>query len=251
MIRRVSRCMETANSSLQPMRNLHESMCTTFVHSRALKMSSIKAAAATAESNWKLYYFNVTGVAEPLRYLLHYCKVPYQDVRFEYEDWINVYKKVMPMEQVPVLEIDGVKYHQHLSICRYLAKKYNLYGDDDLEAMRIDAALDDINDIRTEIGKYYNEVDDQVKPVLKDRVLAKIPFYVDKFENQVARNGGHFVNGKLTLVDIYYAGIVEIMSNIVGENINEGKPCLTKLISKIRTFQDIKVYLETRPTTVL
>lgn len=54
----------------------------------------------------------------------------------------------MPMEQVPVLEIDGVKYHQHKAICRYLANKFNLLGSDDQEKLQVDALVDDIDDIR-------------------------------------------------------------------------------------------------------
>lgn len=54
----------------------------------------------------------------------------------------------MPMGQVPVLEIDGKQYHQSRAIGRFLAKKGNLYGSDDFEAMEIDATVDSIEDIR-------------------------------------------------------------------------------------------------------
>ena len=54
----------------------------------------------------------------------------------------------MPMGQMPVLEIDGKKYNQTKSICRYLAKKFNLYGSNDLQALEIDASADDIDDMR-------------------------------------------------------------------------------------------------------
>jgi len=54
----------------------------------------------------------------------------------------------MPMGQVPVLEIDGKQYHQSRAIGRFLAKKGNLYGSNDFEAMEIDATVDSIEDIR-------------------------------------------------------------------------------------------------------
>lgn len=54
----------------------------------------------------------------------------------------------MPMGQVPILEIDGKIYNQSRAIGRYLAKKYNLYGSDEFEAMEIDAAVDSIDDFR-------------------------------------------------------------------------------------------------------
>lgn len=54
----------------------------------------------------------------------------------------------MPMGQMPVLEIDGKKVHQSISICRYLAKKVGLSGSTDFESFEIDAAVDTVNDLR-------------------------------------------------------------------------------------------------------
>lgn len=52
------------------------------------------------------------------------------------------------MGQMPVLEIDGKKVHQSISICRYLAKKVGLSGATDFENFEIDAAVDTVNDFR-------------------------------------------------------------------------------------------------------
>lgn len=54
----------------------------------------------------------------------------------------------MPLEQLPILEIDGKVYNQSRAIGRYLAKKFNLYGSDDIEALEIDAAVDSLEDLR-------------------------------------------------------------------------------------------------------
>lgn len=60
--------------------------------------------------------------------------------------------KHLPMGQMPILEIgDGKVYHQSKAISRFVAKKGNLYGSDDVEAMEIDAIVDTIDDMR--IGK--------------------------------------------------------------------------------------------------
>lgn len=50
------------------------------------------------------------------------------------------------MGQLPVLEIDGISLHQSKTICRYLAKKTDLYGENDIEAAHIDIAVDVIYD---------------------------------------------------------------------------------------------------------
>lgn len=54
----------------------------------------------------------------------------------------------MPFGKMPILEFEGKKLHQHLAICRYLAKKLNLLGKDDVEAAEIDSIIDTINDFR-------------------------------------------------------------------------------------------------------
>lgn len=52
------------------------------------------------------------------------------------------------MGQVPILDIDDKQYHQSKSIGRFIAKKGNLYGSDEFEAMEIDATVDSIEDMR-------------------------------------------------------------------------------------------------------
>lgn len=56
--------------------------------------------------------------------------------------------KAMPMGQMPVLEVDGRRVHQSISVCRYLAKRVGLAGNTDYENLLIDTAVDTVNDFR-------------------------------------------------------------------------------------------------------
>lgn len=60
----------------------------------------------------------------------------------------------MPMGQMPVLEIDGKKIHQSISICRYLSKQVGLAGTNDFENFEIDSVVDTCNDFRS--SKFLN-----------------------------------------------------------------------------------------------
>lgn len=36
---------------------------------------------------YKLWYFNITGLGEPIRYILSYNNVPFEDKRLSFEEW--------------------------------------------------------------------------------------------------------------------------------------------------------------------
>lgn len=58
----------------------------------------------------------------------------------------------MPMGQMPVLEVDGHRVHQSISMARYVAKRVGLAGANDWENLLIDTVVDTVNDFR--LSKY-------------------------------------------------------------------------------------------------
>lgn len=52
----------------------------------------------------------------------------------------------MPMGAMPILDIDGKRYHQSVAMTRYLAREVGLNGDSSLEDMEIDIVVDTIKD---------------------------------------------------------------------------------------------------------
>lgn len=52
------------------------------------------------------------------------------------------------MGQMPVLDVDGQRVHQSVSVARYLAKRVGLAGDNDWESLLIDTVVDTVNDLR-------------------------------------------------------------------------------------------------------
>lgn len=59
----------------------------------------------------------------------------------------------MPMGQMPVLEVDGRRVHQSISMARYVAKRVGLAGVNEWENLIIDTAVDTVNDFR--LSKYF------------------------------------------------------------------------------------------------
>ena len=38
-------------------------------------------------SVYKLHYFNITALGEPIRFLFHYGGINFEDIRYEAENW--------------------------------------------------------------------------------------------------------------------------------------------------------------------
>ncbi|XP_068085035.1 glutathione S-transferase-like isoform X1 [Anabrus simplex] len=146
---------------------------------------------------YKLTYFDIKGLAEPIRYLLSYGGVDFEDNRISKDEWAKM-KPSTPYGKMPLLEVDGKVVYQSSAICRYLAKQFNLLGSNDWEALQVDATVDTITDLRLAIAGASFEEDKGAK-AKKLETLEKetLPLYLSKLDKQVKDNGGHFIGGKV------------------------------------------------------
>lgn len=131
----------------------------------------------------------------------------------------------MPLGQMPVLEIDGEKIHQSVSIARYIGRRVGLAGKNDYENLKIDVAAETVNDFRLsmifkldfvriyvqlfiqELAEVYTEQDETIKEkkrnVLKSHI---IPFCMEKLEAIAEKNNGYLALSRVR------AGIVFLTS---------------------------------------
>ncbi|XP_033363122.1 hematopoietic prostaglandin D synthase-like [Bombus vosnesenskii] len=99
------------------------------------------------EPTYKLIYFNARGRAEHIRYIFAYTGIEYTDERIPEELWPE-YKDSMPYKKLPVLEINGKPVAQSNAVARYLARKYDLMGKDEWDAMICDELVDTLGDLK-------------------------------------------------------------------------------------------------------
>ena len=102
---------------------------------------------STPTSTYKLIYFDLRGLAETSRMLFKAAGQSFEDFRYPFtvkdgkqirNEWIAD-KPNYIYEKIPVLEIDGGKYviPQSKAIERFLARRFNMLGDNDIEAALI------------------------------------------------------------------------------------------------------------------
>ena len=73
----------------------------------------------------------------------------------------------MPLGQVPVLEVDGVKLPQSISIARFVAKQFQLAGKDNLEQAKVDAVVDTVTDFVVKYIPIHMKSDEKKKSYIK------------------------------------------------------------------------------------
>jgi len=158
---------------------------------------------------YRLVYFDIAGLAETARILFRLAKVPFEDQRYPFQmgadgkpirtEWMAD-KASYAYERIPVLFTDGHEIPQSGAINRFLARRFGFCGSSDIEAALIDAAVDQIMDVKhayfkirdqpAEVDKFF---DTQVKDLL--RLFARQ-------KEKLKSADGFFVGNKLSLIDI-------------------------------------------------
>ncbi|XP_045535338.1 glutathione S-transferase [Papilio machaon] len=200
----------------------------------------------------KLHYFDLNGIAESIRYLLHYGGQKFEDIRYEVKTWPDKnIKDMLPFGQLPLYEEGNMKLTQSLAIARYVALKVNLLPTDPWEQALLDSIVLTIYDFWTKVVAYFKEEDPKRKAELKREILEEtIDFYFSRFEKQLKDNKGYF-NGKLSWVDFVLIGIVEASNLFLGVNIEKKYPTVDTLMKKILSLPGVKDYVATRKPYVL
>ncbi|XP_049947215.1 glutathione S-transferase-like [Schistocerca serialis cubense] len=198
---------------------------------------------------YKLTYFPIMGLAEPIRFLLSYGKTEFEDVRCEMEKWPSM-KESTPFGQLPVLEIDGKKTWQSHAICRYLGKQMGLAGANDWEDLQIDMAADTISDIRMKMVSHAHETDETLKQKKKAAVINEsLPFLLPRLDQMVKENGGYLANGKLSWADLYFVALIDYLRGIIGFDITKDYSNLAVLKKTVLEIPAIKQWVAKRPKT--
>jgi glutathione S-transferase len=212
-----------------------------------------------------LGYWGIRGLAHPIRYLLISADVPFSEIRLgvsqdatplseveENEEWESVRSTLnMPFPNLPYLiDTSGdceIGLSQSNAILRYLARRFDFYGDSESDRIEIDVLQDEAYDFRNEIvgtvytlGKNYASVFEQFS-------ASTLPRYLDSFE-ACLRDRNHknfFVGSRLSLVDFVLYELFWQMTKMVPNSITESKrPGLFDFINAFEKEPRIANYLQ-------
>ncbi|XP_013201877.1 glutathione S-transferase A2-like isoform X2 [Microtus ochrogaster] len=147
-------------------------------------------------------------------------------------------------QQVPMVEIDGMRLVQTRAILNYIATKYNLYGKDAKERALIDMYTEGILDL--------TEMMLQVVISLPDQREAKISLLKEKTKNRylpayekVLKSHGqdYLVGNRLTRVDIHLLEVLLYVEEL-DSSLLAPFPLLKALKSRISSLPNVKKFLQ-------
>ncbi|XP_026732230.1 glutathione S-transferase-like isoform X4 [Trichoplusia ni] len=193
-----------------------------------------------------LHYFNLGGVAESIRYILHYTKQEFEDVRHDFLTWPDVkFKKTLPFGQIPIFVEGDKTLNQSLAIAKYVARDSDLIPADAWQQAILESTVYNIYDFWKNVVQYIQEKEAVKKEAMKNKILEEtFDFFFSRFDKHLAENGGFFI-GKVSWVEFVFVGITEA-TNLFLE-IDIGKyPNTKKLVEEITHLPGVKEYIASR-----
>eukprot|EP00090_Calanus_glacialis_P035993 TRINITY_DN6140_c0_g1_i1.p1 TRINITY_DN6140_c0_g1~~TRINITY_DN6140_c0_g1_i1.p1 ORF type:complete len:203 (-),score=57.98 TRINITY_DN6140_c0_g1_i1:65-673(-) len=196
----------------------------------------------------KLTYFNLRARGEPIRLLLAYGGVKYEDERVipSWEDpapWAAL-KPTTPYGQLPVLSWDGVVIAQSMACARFVAKEIGVAGRTNLEKAQVDEIIDCIQDLINKGATLFFAKDDEG---LKNHMTVTLPTALGQLEKRLEARGGQFMVGNsFTFADLHLFGYI---SELPDKSILDGFPKIKNLTDRVGNLPNIKAWVQSRPVT--
>lgn len=213
----------------------------------------------------KLSYFNVRGLAETSRILLAVGGEEYEDFRYpltvvdmatyqmtkdEFDKDKADGKLVGSMNKVPFLEVDGVTIPQSKTIERFLARRFNMMGDNDLQSAQIDAICECVRDIKDMYQKVRGLPEDEKSVGMNKWFTETLIERLTLLENQLGEDG-YSVGGRQSLSDVVlYSFITQFFDNKEASyNATLATPRLRRIVDGVSQNEKVVAWLNNRPVT--
>ncbi|XP_027582209.1 glutathione S-transferase-like [Pipra filicauda] len=194
----------------------------------------------------KLHYFNGRGRMEPIRWLLAAAGVEFEESYLEKKDDLTKLRKdgSLLFQQVPMVEIDGMKMVQTRAILNYIATKYNLYGKDLKERALIDMYVEGMFDLNEQLMDYDYLPADKKEQHFANMMDKATNRYFPAFEKVLKDHGQDFLVGnQLSRADVQLLEII-LMAEEFKPDILAKFPLLQSFKARISNVPAIKKFLQ-------
>ncbi|XP_068793460.1 glutathione S-transferase-like [Struthio camelus] len=188
----------------------------------------------------KLHYFNGRGRMESIRWLLAAAGVEFDECFLETRDDLLKLQEsgALLFQQVPMVEIDGMKLVQTRAIGSYIAAKYNLYGKDLKERALIDMYVEALTDLDELLMHYAFQPADKKEQYLANTVDKATNRYFPVFEKVLKDHGQDFLVGNQ-----FSRADVRLLETLL-----MAEECKPDILAKFPLLQSFKARISNVPT---
>eukprot|EP00755_Sulcionema_specki_P029725 Sspe_Gene.92760::Locus_65551_Transcript_1_4_Confidence_0.400_Length_844::g.92760::m.92760/K00799/GST, gst; glutathione S-transferase len=203
-----------------------------------LAMLLLAMGASAGKAHAKLHYFDVRGLAQPIRLLLSDLGIDFEEVRHTSDTWPTAKKEgidngLLTFGQVPALEItheDGKKYSmvQSLAIMMHLGRTYKLYGSSEEDRIKVDVVAGGVMDVRKRYGAMAYNKETPNDPAILENYKKELKTFLDHFERILLTSGGDYVIGtEYTFADVMLYDLIDTCALRVDPSILDGLNALS------------------------
>lgn len=194
----------------------------------------------------KLHYFNGRGRVESIKWPLAAAGVEFEEKFMESPEDLDKLRNdgSLMFQQVPMVEIDGMKLVQCRAILNYIATKYNLYGRDIKERALIDMYTEGMTDLNEMIMHLPlcppGEVEANTS-LIKEKATNR---YLPAFENVLKSHGqDYLVGNRLSKADILLMELLESVEEL-DPSLLAKFPLLKGLRTRVSNLPTVKKFLQ-------
>ena len=190
----------------------------------------------------KLHYFKGRGRAETTRWMLAINNIDFINIFLEdYNDFDDLKASgKLPFNQLPLLELDDLKLSQSSAMISFLARRGDLYGKTNEDAVRCDMLVGAVGDFNVPAMQFTFKADKDEASRDLDESLKK---FGKHFEFILTQNEGEFLVGqKLSVADIIMAESLTSFIEFCPTCLNN-YPLLKQLQEKVVSEHNINEYL--------
>lgn len=165
----------------------------------------------------RLIYFDFPGRGEAIRDALRMGGVAFEDLRLSFPEFqARRAAGQLPWDTLPVLEFDdGSQLGQSNALLRWAGAEAGLTPVDPLDALRVDALLDNIEDYGTRLSVSIRVSDEAVRAALRAELAERwLPEWFRLLERRLAEAGrGWLVGAALSIADLKAVHLIDKLTN--------------------------------------
>ena len=151
---------------------------------------------------WKFPFWR----AEVSRLALHLSGTPFTNVYPDRQSWSEMKsQESTPYDQLPILEVDGVKIAQTGAIARFCGKIAGLYPANPLLAAQVDEFIDTCTDVTGKLSATMRIKDPQARLQARKKLAeTTLPWWLGRLERRARElgNGTWLVGETMTIADL-------------------------------------------------